>query len=134
MFSVTKEFSFDSAHRLVNGYKGKCANIHGHTWRVRLTITGDTLNQYGFLWDFGDFKPIKEFIDQELDHAMLVAHTDEQMRLFCAANNQKYYVIPDNPTSENIARHLFERGRALGLPLSMVEIDETCTCKAWYAP
>ncbi len=78
MFTVSKEMSFDSAHRLVNGYQGKCRNNHGHTWVVIATCSGETLNEMGMLRDFGDFKPLKQFIDDCLDHATIVSEKDEK--------------------------------------------------------
>lgn len=134
MFSVTKEFSFDSAHRLVNGYQGKCSNIHGHTWKVRFTVMGDELNQFGFVRDFGDFKPMKHFIDLALDHAMIVSQDDAAMIQFCKEHGQKHYIMPGNPTSENLARLLYELATESEIPVVAVEIDETCTCSARYAP
>jgi len=135
MYSVTKEFTFDSAHRLVNGYQGKCRNIHGHTWRVRLTVAGDHLDQFGFLRDFGDFKPVKEYIDQHIDHAMLVSQDDESMLAFCVAQGQKHYRLPGNPTSELLAKHIYFLSRQhCNIPVTAVEIDETCTCSARFAP
>jgi 6-pyruvoyltetrahydropterin/6-carboxytetrahydropterin synthase len=134
MYTVTKEFSFDSAHRLVDGYQGKCSNVHGHTWKVRFTISGDKLDGHGFLRDFGDFKPLKEFIDNHLDHALLLNENDGTLLTFCREHNQKHYMFKGNPTSECLAEYLFRVARDHCLLwVSAVEVDETCTCSARYS-
>ena len=50
-FEVYREVQFSSAHRLRN-YHGKCENLHGHNWRVRLVVTRDELDETGFVMDF----------------------------------------------------------------------------------
>lgn len=132
MYSVTKEFKFDSAHRLVHGYQGKCSNIHGHTWVARFTVAGEELNQFGMVHDFSDFKPIKLWIDDWLDHGIIIAKADETMQFFCAAHAQKHFITEANPTSEHLAKLLLHQARALGVPVTTVEVDETCTSSARY--
>ena len=63
LHTVRKEFSFDAAHRLVRGYDGKCAHLHGHTWRARFEISAPGLSAMGFVRDFSDFKVMKTWID-----------------------------------------------------------------------
>lgn len=118
----------------MNGYEGKCSNIHGHTWRVRFSVSGNQLNRFGFVWDFGDFKPMKSFIDEKLDHAMLISQDDAAMIHFCEENKQKHFVLGCNPTSENLAEFLYLVATDRGIPVCAVEIDETCTCSARYQP
>ena len=86
---------FSSAHHL-EGYEGNCANVHGHTWAVKVEVRGDTANldKIGMLIDF---KKIKKLIDK-LDHKDL---------------NK---VLVSNPTAENIAIYLYE---------NLAEIDKT---------
>jgi len=82
------EFTFDSAHKL-EGYKGKCASTHGHTWKMELDIFGDKKfkDKVGILIDFGIVKKLKE----ELDHKYL--------------ND----VIKMNPTAENLSEWIYNR-------------------------
>lgn len=133
-YTVTKEYSFDSAHRLVRGYKGKCANVHGHTWRVRISLRAGGLDPFGFVRDYADFKPVKEWIDEALDHACMVAPDDVELRTFLAANGQKMFVMDEgNPTSENLARTIFRKAESLLFhKIHAVEINETCTSCARY--
>ncbi|MFI3211374.1 MAG: 6-carboxytetrahydropterin synthase QueD [Peptostreptococcaceae bacterium] len=71
VLSITKEFTFDSCHYL-KMYEGKCANLHGHTYKLQITITGDRLYSNGLLLDFGDLKTmVNEHIIDKVDHKNL---------------------------------------------------------------
>ncbi|MDQ0484457.1 6-carboxytetrahydropterin synthase QueD [Guptibacillus hwajinpoensis] len=68
--AVTKEFTFDAAHHL-HCYEGKCKSMHGHTYKVVITISG-FVNEIGISVDFGEIKTLfKEVIDSKLDHHYL---------------------------------------------------------------
>jgi 6-pyruvoyltetrahydropterin/6-carboxytetrahydropterin synthase len=86
-FLISKEFKFDSAHNLV-GYNGKCENLHGHTYRLKITFEGD-IKEDGMIIDFTILKKIiKEKIINILDHRYL---------------NE----IIKQPTAENIALWIY---------------------------
>ncbi len=132
-YKVLKEHKFEAAHRLVRGYPGNCAHIHGHSWVVRFECSGEKLDQYGMLRDFGDFKAIRKWIDENLDHATMVCDEDDSLIQFLEANKQRMFVFNENPTSENLAYLLLKKGRALGIDnLTAVEVNETCTSCARY--
>jgi 6-pyruvoyltetrahydropterin/6-carboxytetrahydropterin synthase len=136
MYAVTKEYSFDAAHRLIHGYQGKCTNVHGHTFRVRIHARKETLNEFGFVFDFSDFAPVKQWIDNELDHATIMSADDDDLIQFIRTQRNKGLLIIGNPTSENLARIIFDKAVML-LPnagIYAVEIDETCTSTARYEP
>jgi len=64
LLTLHTEGWFDAAHHLEN-YEGKCANTHGHTWKVEVWIRGDTnqLDKAGILWDFGNLKQLTNILD-----------------------------------------------------------------------
>jgi len=93
MYVLTVEDGFSSAHQLL-GYRGKCENLHGHNWRVVLSVRGSTLDERGLLLDFNDLKSILKRVTGELDHKNL---------------NELAPFRSSNPSSENIARHIAER-------------------------
>lgn len=109
---IFKEFTFDAAHWLPNVPKGhKCGNLHGHTYRVLVGITGPVSEETGFVMDFGDFKKIvKQYID-DLDHSCLNDH-----------------II--NPTAENLVSWLWAVLDDHNLSLSFIEVWETPTSGA----
>lgn len=139
--TISKSFTFDAAHRLVRGYKGKCSNLHGHTWRCTVFFTGRDVNKFTMLRDFDDVKILKQWVDDFLDHATLFSAEDHELSKFLAQTDQKRFEIPaaglgqknPNPTSEAIAQVIYRKALDLGFKdLQAVEIDETCTSKARY--
>ena len=117
---VSKEFTFDAAHHLHN-YEGKCKNLHGHTYRAVLGISGYT-DERGLVIDFGDIKEIwKQQIEIDLDHRYL----NETLPLM-------------NTTAENIVVWIYEKLAAAlpqkqesgGLRVEFVRLYETPTSYA----
>ncbi len=93
MYEVSIKAHFSAAHRLA-GYAGPCANLHGHNWEVEVFIRGTKLDKMGMLIDFRVVKEAVAGILAGLDHSDLNAVQAFRGR---------------NPTSENIARYLFDR-------------------------
>jgi 6-pyruvoyltetrahydropterin/6-carboxytetrahydropterin synthase len=91
MFELDVETSFSAGHSLW-GYLGKCENCHGHNYKVRLTVTGEALNEIGLLCDFKDVKALMKEVLGQLDHQFL--------------NNLEPF-REANPSAENIARYLY---------------------------
>lgn len=108
--------SFDAAHRLPCVPQGhKCGNLHGHTFTVEIHLSGPLEAGNGWVMDFGDVKRMARPVVERLDHAYL--NDIEGL---------------ENPTSENIARWLWERLHP-GLPLlSRVVVRESPTSGAVY--
>jgi len=63
---------------------------------------------------------------------MIVSHFDTPMIEFLTENRQKYYVTTDNPTSEHLAKIVFDQAKSMGLPITSAMVMETCTCEAIY--
>ncbi|UCD84355.1 MAG: 6-carboxytetrahydropterin synthase QueD [Deltaproteobacteria bacterium] len=93
MYKLTIKTQFSAAHQL-RGYRGKCENLHGHNWRVEVTIASEKLDDLGMVIDFKELKQRVGEILEELDHQFLNEHPPFQ---------------EVNPSSENIARHIFDR-------------------------
>ncbi len=100
MYELTVTTNFDAAHRL-KGYTGKCARLHGHTWKVEATVQGTTLDQVGMILDFGILKERVKRITQLFDHTNL-----NETAPFADEDSTSL-----NPTAENIARFIFDRLR-----------------------
>jgi len=92
MYELSAETTFAAAHRL-REYRGKCENLHGHNYRVRVVIQADRLDGLGMVMDFGDVKRLLHEAVSPFDHVCL---------------NDLDCFKEQNPTAENIARILFE--------------------------
>jgi len=121
VFRLTVEDSFASAHQL-REYKGQCERLHGHNWRVEVTVEGNELNDQGLLLDFKGIKGALSPILQGLDHTFL---------------NELPYFQERNPTSENLAFFIFkEMEEALktypGIRVKEVTVWESEKARATY--
>ena len=113
---IYKEFHFEAAHRLPNVPAGhKCARLHGHSFQLKLTVEGDAPEPEGWVMDFSELKALFAPLLEQLDHHYL--------------ND-----IPglENPTSENIARWIWQNLQPTVPQLSSVEVRETCTSGCIY--
>jgi len=105
---LTRVFQFDMAHALLN-YHGKCKNIHGHTYKLEVTVKGTPCNEEnspkkGMLIDFSDFKTlIQNEIIEKWDHALMI-HQNTGFTLLDALNKnyEKILAVPFQPTTENM--------------------------------
>lgn len=93
MFEIIVASYIDSAHFL-RGYQGKCANIHGHTWKIEVTLSGKNLNEIGLLVDFNQIKKIIREAAELFDHKLI---------------NDIEPFSNINPSSENLAKYFFEK-------------------------
>ncbi len=123
MFEVSVEETFAAGHALRN-YHGKCENVHGHNYRVRVVIEGADLDHAGLLVDFVELKKVLRGIIERLDHQFLndVAPFDKL-----------------NPSAENMARYFYQEmshglggGRQNPVRVAEVKIWETDTATATY--
>ena len=102
---------FSAAHRLVKGYLGKCSHLHGHDYRVNLTIGATALNDLDLVVDFDDIKTLCDgWVQGHLDHGTLISESDTTLYDFVKEHKQKHYVLPNNrnATAEALAEHLFQ--------------------------
>lgn len=139
---ITKEFSFEMAHALWN-YDGACRNIHGHSYRLFITISGEPVRdpgdpKFGMVLDFKDLKHlIKKPIVDFLDHSLAVYKEAEGESLSRVKQMyEKVHVFDFQPTCENLVLYIVERIKDMlpaGLGLSAVRLFETATSFAeWY--
>lgn len=108
IIKITKQFSFEMAHALRN-YDGLCRNIHGHSYKMDITLAGQPLHdetspKNGMVMDFGDLKRlVNEEIISLLDHALVLNDkTDEQLVTVLKQNYEKIVTVDFQPTTENL--------------------------------
>ena len=141
---LTKEFTFESAHAL-DGYDGLCREIHGHSYRLFVTIKGEPVcdegnPKLGMVMDFGDLKRIvnREIVER-LDHSFVLRNSEQNVELqsVLGAKFQKVVVVDYQPTCENMLADFASRlQRALpsGVELYSLRLHETATSYAeWYS-
>lgn len=131
MFQVTQEIEFCYGHRLLN-YAGKCRHLHGHNGRAVIVLEGQSLDNRGMLVDFSDIKKsVRTWIDDELDHRMILNEADPAVPFF-QEQGEPLYLLPENPTAETIARLIFNFTREQGFPVKEVSLWETPKSFASY--
>jgi 6-pyruvoyltetrahydropterin/6-carboxytetrahydropterin synthase len=124
MFQVSVEETFSSGHAL-RGYRGKCENVHGHNYRVRVTLEGPQLDSIGLLVDFTQLKQVMREIIGGLDHQFL-----NDLEAFRAVN----------PSAENLAKYFYDEvdrkltGVPAGARITDTRVWETDTSRAQYRP
>lgn len=115
MYTATKEFKRDMAHRLPT-HEWKCFNVHWHTYKALITIEWEALQtewpETWMLKDFSNFKEIKEWIDTYRDHAYVWVKWDEVLD-FLAEKWYRTYEMLTNPTAEEMACKLYVTSRLL---------------------
>ena len=144
MIRLTKEFSFESAHALW-GYDGKCREIHGHSYRLFVTIKGEPIAdeqspKLGMVMDFGELKAIvaREITDR-LDHSFVMRRTEQAEALAAAMGSQftNVVLVDYQPTCENMLIDFAARLKAAlpeGVKLHSLRLHETATSYAeWFA-
>ncbi|MBV8514421.1 MAG: 6-carboxytetrahydropterin synthase QueD [Acidobacteria bacterium] len=124
MFQVRVEDTFSSGHAL-RGYRGKCENVHGHNYRVRVTVEGSQLDSIGLLVDFTLLKQVMREIIGRLDHQFI--NDLEPFRTV-------------NPSAENLAKYFYDemqiglKNLPPGARITEATIWETDTSQATYSP
>jgi len=123
MFEVSVEHTFSAGHALRN-YRGKCENVHGHNYRVQITLRGEKLDSVGMLADFVELKRLLRAISEPLDHVFI--NDIEPFREL-------------NPTAENMALYFCQKlqeGLKLEVPVEVAEVKvwETDIQCATYRP
>lgn len=107
--TIMRRIKFCAGHRLYN-HGGKCEFFHGHNYVADFYVTGDSVDSVGRLIDFAQLKKVfKTWIDEEWDHGFLLSQDDENgIHAIKQVVPSKYYVLPYNPTAENMARYLLD--------------------------
>jgi len=116
MYKVKIEEHFSSAHNL-RGYKGKCEELHGHNWKVEVEVAKDSLDNIGMVIDFTCLKKKLNAILEKLDHKYL---------------NKLSYFKKVNPTSENIAKYIYDKLKGDRAEVASVTVWESDRSSATY--
>ena len=131
MYRVSRQIDFCYGHRLLH-YEGKCRHLHGHNGRAVITIESPDTDELGMVLDFSEIKNVvSTWIDDTLDHRMILHREDPMVQLF-QEMDEPMYLIDRNPTAENIARLIYDFAKEQGFPIVEVRLWETPNCFATY--
>ncbi|RZJ35709.1 MAG: 6-carboxytetrahydropterin synthase [Flavobacterium sp.] len=141
---ITKQFNFETGHALY-GYDGKCRNVHGHSYKLSVTVIGTPIDdvtnvKYGMVIDFSDLKKIvREEIVDFFDHATVFNQNTPHVELANELKSRGHHVIlvPYQPTSENMVIDFAQKIRKRlpeRISLHSLRLQETETSFAeWFA-
>ena len=144
LIRITKQFSFETGHALY-GYDGKCKNVHGHSYKLSVTVIGNPITdksnvKYGMVLDFGDLKKIvKSEVVDVFDHATVFNKNTPHIELAKELENRDHSVIlvDYQPTSENMVVDFAEKISSrlpAHIKLFSLRLQETETSFAeWFA-
>ena len=131
VFHATCQIDFCYGHRLLN-YAGKCRHLHGHNGRAVISVSAEALDSRGMVYDFTDIKrEVGGWIDENLDHCMLLCHEDPAVSPLRELG-EPVYLVRNNPTAENIAKMIAKVATDCGFPVESVQLWETPRCCATY--
>lgn len=136
-----RRLEWDAAHRVMR-HESKCSTLHGHRYVAEMCIEAVELDSVGRVMDFGEIKAVLgKFIDDNLDHTTIVNIKDQFLVEYCQIEERQNgkrapYIMDDEPTAENIARHLFEKFGSMvdnhEVKIQSVKVWETPNCWAKY--
>ena len=107
MFEIKVNGHIAAAHQL-RGYDGPCKNVHGHTWKIEVTLSSEKLDAIGMVTDFKVLKKILADVTDPLDHVFL---------------NDLPYFKDVNPTTENIAKYVYQHIAPVCAPLRVKQVE-----------
>ncbi|WP_149847112.1 6-pyruvoyl trahydropterin synthase family protein [Paenibacillus sp. 37] len=129
--SVCKIFQFDTSHQLI-GHNGKCANVHGHTYKLEVVIKGvphnfeDTSNE-GFVMDFSDLKKIvNDLIVDKFDHSFIASGNEPVLKTLIETGS-KVCIIGCRTTAENLCMYICYKLMKANIPVWSIKLWETQT-------
>ncbi len=139
MFILKSEIQFDTAHYL-SGYTGKCANLHGHRYRVIAKVASETLHTdgqlRGMVEDFGTIKQALREIEKLFDHKLLIEDNEEgrnvARQLMEGPTDFALFMVPYRPTAEEMSRHIYQLLKEMNVRVCEVEVFETPTNSCSY--
>lgn len=110
MYSIQKKFGpYPCGHRQ-HKHEGHCAYVHGHNWYFEITLEDDALDGNGFVYDFGKFKPFRNWLEYMFDHTLLINTSDPMFDHFVEHNGILWDMREiENGSSESIAKLVFEQ-------------------------
>jgi 6-pyruvoyltetrahydropterin/6-carboxytetrahydropterin synthase len=131
--TATRYHDFSTGHR-VYGHESKCAHLHGHNYRIHLTVEAEQLDTVGRVMDFSVIKTLlAEWLEENWDHKFLVWEKDPFASTLKTLDTDGTVIVNFNPTAENMGQYLIDivgpnQLAGTGVTLVNVNIEETRKC------
>ena len=138
MYTLQTSANFDSAHFL-KGYEGKCRNIHGHRWKVEVTVAAETLEEAGqtrgMVVDFKKLKDDLKELTNRLDHSLIMEKDSlkETTKKALLEEDFKIVEVDFRPTAENLAEYFYGEMEEKNYQVVLVKVYETPNNCAGYS-
>lgn len=138
MYTLQTNASFDSAHFL-KGYEGKCSNLHGHRWRVEITVASEELSAdsqiRGMVVDFKTLKDDLNELCNNLDHCFIIEHGSLKDKTLEALHEEGFRIVEMGfrPTAENLAEYFYGEMEDKGYQVILAKVFETPNNCAGYS-
>jgi len=130
---IAKDFRWEMGHRL-QCHKGKCYNLHGHSYKLQVEFEGSVNINTGMVMDYFDVKDVVGPIVDELDHTVVVWKEDIELIESLKKLNSAHVVVDFETTAENLCGHFMEKIRQSDLPSTIAKVKvRVCETENTYA-
>lgn len=117
---IAKEFRWEMGHRLLC-HKGKCFNLHGHSYKLLVEFEG-SVEPNGMVLDYFDVKEIISPIVDKLDHAVIINNEDEKLKEAIKGLNSDHVIVDFETTAENLCHYFLNKIKTADLPSNITDI------------
>lgn len=133
MMKISKDFRWEMGHRL-QCHKGKCYNLHGHSYKMQIEFVGEIDKSSGMVLDYFDVKDIVAPIVDKLDHTVIVWEKDLELIEMLEKLNSANVIIPFETTAENLVTYFLGEISKANLPAGISKIKvRVCETENTYA-
>jgi 6-pyruvoyltetrahydropterin/6-carboxytetrahydropterin synthase len=130
---IAKDFRWEMAHRL-QCHKGKCFNLHGHSYKLQVEFEGNIDTATGMVLDYFNVKDIVAPIVEELDHTVIIWDKDEILIEKISELNSAHVIVPFESTAENLVLYFLDKISNASLPKGITKIKvRVCETENTYA-
>ncbi|MDA3860144.1 MAG: 6-carboxytetrahydropterin synthase [Melioribacteraceae bacterium] len=130
---IAKDFSWEMAHRL-QCHKGKCFNLHGHSYKMQVEFEGNIESSTGMVLDYFDVKDIVAPIVDELDHTVIIWEKDSILIEKISELNSAHVIVPFETTAENLVGYFLDKISKANLAKEITKIKvRVCETENTYA-
>lgn len=130
---IAKDFRWEMAHRL-QCHKGKCFNLHGHSYKLQIEFEGKVDDKNGMVLDYFDVKDAIDPVVNKLDHTVAVWEEDKELLQMIKSMNSAYVLLPFETTAENLVSYFLKEVSMSNIPPNITKVKiRVCETENTYA-